>query len=166
MISHNSCYQSFKHQYPSGDDYFQAFTHREHKHQQILSVKKSLKMHSTFSEAGSGHFFLKFFLYINLHLKKNYSKTNHLLLRFTNNNEKWSPYVEDITYAVFRDLALYIFHFFNWKYYKQFSSKLYTNTLRLLSCSLCVMFLCHVHVLFLLIIDVEKRDMKVEFAIV
>ena len=77
-----------------------------------MFIKRSVKCIqelSAFREAGSHYFFLTYFCISIIHPKKNYSKIHYFLIRFINNNEKSSPFFEEVKYAVFRDLALYIF---------------------------------------------------------
>ena len=111
------------------------YTHRART--STMLVKKSVKMHSVACQLSvkqilDASFWYFFFCISIMHPKKNYSKIHYILMRFTNNNEQWSPFLKEVKYAVFRDLSLYIFHFplcihilgYTWKYYQQFSSGL------------------------------------------
>ena len=100
-----------------------------------MFVEKNVKMLISFQRSRYSSFLFQiFFVYELLTQRKNYSNISYFLMRFTN-NEKWSPFLGEANYTVFRDLALYIFHFPLHKYIirlhlkilQKFSSGLYTS---------------------------------------
>ena len=80
-----------------------------------MFVGKSVKMNSIACQLSVKQVLIasvwNFFCLSIIHPKKNYSKIYYFLMRFTNNNEKWSLFLEEVKYGVFRHLALYGFHF-------------------------------------------------------